>query len=270
MTLLALGILAGVIQARGYSLYINATKKHSITPSPTTWFIFSFDVFILTILEAGAGAQMEDLIVPAVCTVGAIWMAITLCIEKGQIVRATRLVKVSAMRHIKKWELVRAARFAFRIAMLFIRNARLPQDKSDRTVLLIAMVIVIGYFPLWFLGEVSTIIPKEIQHQAALWFLVLSTVNTVIGFWPTVKNYEHEHPGAWFVWTVAYTILLYIMISRKEPWGMLYAYPISSIFFHGLVGVLSLKPFIRKMKALVPSRSQAHLKWDRILFHIFF
>lgn len=231
MTLL-LGILAGVIQALGYALYIKSAQKNNSDPNPVTWLIFSVDVFVFTILEAGAGALIADLIVPVVCGLGALTVAVLL-LRKGKLV----------------WW---------------------PQDKNDRIVLVIAGVIIAGYLPTWFLSEFGNVISKETRHQAAVWFLVLSNLNTVVGFWPTLKNPEHEHPGSWLVWTIPYMLLLVILVMRAESQAILYAYPISGVFFHGLVGVLALKPFIKRMKAFFPERRKTDWKWDAILFRIFF
>lgn len=215
--LLIIGVLAGIVQIIGYGIYIYLDHTYeTIDPNPITWFMFAYGTFVLAILEWDSEATYAELIVPVVCSVGAIWVAWR-CWQK-------------ARRHNPSswWP-----------------NDWWPNDPWERGSFISDIVITIAYIGAWILAS-ATLLTEEGRMWAVLIFLLLSNLSTFPQFWPifstTYKNPRREHWLPWFVWTVAYGLLgIVTYLTHGTFWHVLMFYPASNFILHAVVGIISLK-----------------------------
>src|SRR3989344_871854 len=80
--ILLLGIAAGLLQAFGYVMYVRESLREEIHPNPATWLMFAYGVALLTILEWDRDASFALLVLPIVCGVMSIFVAV-LCWRQG-------------------------------------------------------------------------------------------------------------------------------------------------------------------------------------------
>jgi hypothetical protein len=106
------------------------------------------------------------------------------------------------------------------------------------------------------------------REKAALFFLLLSNLSTLPGFAPiikeTFKHPEHEHWLPWTIWTIAYMLLFWVVLTKADvphptswnittwsgeymAWLGLLLYPAMNAPLHGIVAILAL-----------PSRQKKH------------
>lgn len=201
-----LAVSSGIAHILGYALYIFKTARHDIHPNPTTWLIFAGDTLLLTILEAAAGAEISILILPITCSVGAVIVALLL-LKRGRL----------------KW----------------------PKDRPDQLVLFISTAIALLYTLLFIAQEIG-IVGVAYLTAAAIFFLLLTNLNTFIAFVPILREVyadpRSEHAGPWTVWTGAYSLLAlvtYLEVGFLPSTLILYTYPLSCAALHGAIAVLA-------------------------------
>lgn len=204
--LLFFSVLAGLLQLAGYIYYIQKTHRDDISPNPTTWLIFAFDTSVLTALEALAGAKWTLLFLPAMCSVGGIYIA---------------------------WLLRKAGKLHW------------PRDKADAYILSIGIAIALSYTVIFLLWN-FTLVSESLLFYAGYIFLILSNTNTLVAFTPIIKEVYtdplHEHSGPWAIWTLAYatlTIVTYMEVGISGHGMIFYVYPISCLVLHGTVAWLA-------------------------------
>lgn len=201
-----LAVSSGLAHILGYALYIFKTARYDIHPNPTTWLIFAGDTLLLTILEAAAGAEISILILPITCSIGAVIVALLL-LQRGRL----------------KW----------------------PKSRPDQLVLFISTAIALLYTSLFIAQEIG-IVGATYLAVAAIFFLLLTNLNTFIAFVPILREVyadpRSEHAGPWAVWTGAYSLLAlvtYFEVGFSPPTLILYAYPLSCAALHGAIALLA-------------------------------
>jgi SET domain len=80
--LIALGLTAAALQIAGYSLYIRNFLKHAIRPNAASFMMFSYGTSLLAFLEWRSAASATLLLLPLVCAVMGIMVAL-LCLRRG-------------------------------------------------------------------------------------------------------------------------------------------------------------------------------------------
>ncbi len=210
---LLLGIIAGLLQVIGYVIYI---LHEDIDPNPVTWFMFAYGTAILTLLEWDMKATLPELILPATCSIFAIFVS-------------WRCWKEARRRNPSKWW----------------PEDWWPSDKIQQMSFVSDILITIGYIGIWAFVAFGTMSP-EIKVLAIFWFLLLSNLSTFPAFYPiiheTYKHPEKENFLPWFIWAIAYTLLgIVTYVTHSEIFSLLMLYPISNAILHAGVGCMALR-----------------------------
>lgn len=211
--LLLLGICAGILQVIGYIIYI---LHDDIDPNPVTWFMFAYGTAILTILEWDMDATIPELILPATCSVFAIYVSLRCWVHARR-------------RDPSKWW----------------PEDWWPSDRIQQASFISDILITIGYVSIWAFVAFGTLTP-ETKLLAVFWFLLLSNLSTFPAFYPiiheTYKYPEKENYLPWFVWSAAYGLLgLVTYLSHYELLSLLMLYPVSNAILHAVVGIVALR-----------------------------
>lgn len=206
--LLLLGILAGILQVVGYLIYI---LHENIDPNPVTWFMFAYGTAILTLLEWDMGATLPELILPATCSLFAIYVSLSCWINARK-------------RDPHKWW----------------PEDWWPNDKIQQTSFIADILITLGYVSIWAFVAFGSLTP-EIKLIAVFWFLLMSNLSTFPAFYPIIiETYKHpdkENYLPWFIWSVAYVLLCMVTyISHEKLISLLMLYPVSNALLHVAVG----------------------------------
>lgn len=211
-----LAVVAGLLQALGYSVYFWKSVRHETEPNPTTWLMFAYGTALLTVLEWDRDATPALLILPTVCATLSVGVAL-LCKVRGTL----------------KW----------------------PKNRYSRAALMTDVTLTIGYVCV-ALASLTPFVTDEQRIALALAFLVLTNMSTAVSFVPmlkdTWKSPKDEHPLAWGIWTMAYSTLGLVTFLEKGAWTELMIYPVSCALLHGLVGLFALRAFLRPCHALRP------------------
>ncbi len=258
-----IGLLAGLFQLTGYVLYYTHVVKGEGKPNPLTWLMFGYGTVLLTTLEldsmfreamaalkADHGeiwqwqtstgkpnpilVMMSVLILPVVCSIGGLSVAVKIWIDN---------YKSTKTRWPKEWTI--------------------DWNDTDGRAFAVDLGLTVGYLILWaftLMGDTDSV-----EHKWwVIGFLLVSNATTIPNFIPifrsTKKEPEAEHPLPWFVWLIAYTLLIYptwvkssetvLMPSSWSPlsWDVsfyellaLMSYPVLNSVLHGLEGVIAFK-----------------------------
>ena len=210
--LIALGLIAGLLQFWGYWIYLTI---ESIDPNPVTWFMFAYGTAILTILEWDSDATFAELILPTVCAALSIWVSV-------------RCWLWARRRDPSRWW----------------PHDWWPEDRLEQYSFLTDIAITVGYLAAWGLATFA-LVPPEYREWAVLAFLLLSNASTLPSFYPLLRETyldpSKEHWLPWVIWTLAYLVLGYVtFVTQGTLWHVLMLYPASNALMHGLVAVVSL------------------------------
>jgi hypothetical protein len=211
--LLLLGIIAGILQIIGYIIYI---LHEDIDPNPVTWFMFAYGTAILTILEWDMEATLPELILPATCSIFAIYVSLRCWINARK-------------RDPSKWW----------------PEDWWPSDRIQQLSFVSDIIITIGYVAIWAFVVFGTMSP-DTKLLAVFWFLLLSNLSTFPAFYPiiheTYKHPEKENFLPWFIWAAAYGLLgIVTYVTHEELFGLLMLYPVSNALLHAVVGIVALR-----------------------------
>lgn len=211
--IIAGGVLAGILQLVGYTLYL---RNDDIDPNPVTWFMFAYGTLVLAILEWDAEATGPELILPTVCG----FMAIVVS--------------------FRCW--LRARR---RDPSRFWPHDWWPDDFWDRFSFVSDILITVGYVVAWAFATLAILTTSE-REWAVFAFLFLSNLSTFPSFYPILRSTwehpEHEHWLPWTIWAVAYGILgIVTFMTHDAFWHPLMFYPASNAVMHALVGIIALR-----------------------------
>lgn len=188
------------MQILGYWIYIKKSMGSEIEPNPSTWLMFAYGVLILGILEFDRGASLHILLLPGICAICAIVVALMLW-RRGKL----------------KW----------------------PNKWEEKLAFVIDVFLTVGYVTAWCL-EKSGILSPQTREICALVFLVCSNLTAISSFYPLLHEVRadprSEHPYPWSVWTVAYVTLAFATYFEEETWmGELMLYPALNAVLHGSV-----------------------------------
>ncbi len=204
-TVYTVTILSGLIQALGYLVYIRKSLRHEVEPNATTWFMFAYGTAMLTVLEWDHDANWTMLLLPIVCAVLSIRVAV-ICLSQGEL----------------KW----------------------PESWWDRGAFLMDVSLTIAYISVWAASREAYITEAQ-REVLVLTFLVLSNTSTIVSFVPilrgTAKDPHKEHPLPWFIWTTAYGCLGYVTYHEVGPFSVFMLYPVTGVLLHSLVGFLAMR-----------------------------
>lgn len=82
------------------------------------------------------------------------------------------------------------------------------------------------------------------QFQEALWANIFIQVSTVISFIPITLGAWHrsevERPKPWFWWSLAYGLDTILIAMSVQEWEE-FAYPVTCLFMHLMVGIIALR-----------------------------
>jgi hypothetical protein len=200
----ALSLLAGVMQAIGYFIYLRGSVRREIDPNATTWLMFAYDTTLLVILHATLGADPMILLLPAVCASCSIGVAVL------------------------GW---------------FRTGLRWPEDRTDRTALTSCLLLTAGYVSVTVLLT-QGLISSELHRHASIALLVFSNSTTCVSFLPLLRSVwrdrASERPGAWLVWSLAYGLLV-VSTLLHQGWRApeLALYPVCNMLLHLTVAWLA-------------------------------
>lgn len=203
MKLLWLGIAAGAFQVLGYILYIRGSLRNEISPNAASWFMFSYGTALLGVLEFSRGAEIELLILPALCATLSIFVA-ALCWRRGTL----------------HW----------------------PKEWQDQLAFVADVALTIAYFVAWSLAAWGAL-SEEGRGHANLTFLVLSNLTTMTSFAPLIRGVKsgtaRECSGPWVAWACAYTLLVAVTFAKEGFWTDLMMYPALNVYLHWRVAWLA-------------------------------
>lgn len=195
-----LGILAGALQALGYTLYIRQVLRKEIEPNAATWLMFAYGTALLGILEFSRGAGWELLYLPAACAAMSIVVAF-ICWKQGTL----------------HW----------------------PKEWQDQLAFVTDVVLTVCYAGAWGLA-VSGVLDESERGYANLAFLICSNLTTITSFSPLIRGaVRKESPMPWVVWTYAYTVLGVTTFATEGLWTELMIYPVLNAVLHARVAWLA-------------------------------
>lgn len=200
--LVYLAVASGLLQALGYIFYLRGVLHHGITPNPTTWLMFAYGTFLLGVLEYSRGAEWELLLLPAICAILSVVVAL-ICWKRG------------TLRWPKGWE--------------------------NRTVFIADILLTIGYCGAWAFVTYGLVSESE-RALTNLVFLICSNLTTLTAFTPLTleakRNPKGEQILPWTIWTSAYAVLG-IATYLEHGWGTeLMIYPVLNAVLHASVAWL--------------------------------
>lgn len=214
MSLAIFAIIAGLLQALGYYIYVQKSLRKEVEPNPTTWFMFAYGTVILTVLEFDLNADWTLLLLPVVCAVSAMFVAL-LCLKRGTL----------------RW----------------------PLHWMDRSAFLIDLFLTLAYVGVWYAASQDMVSEGE-RTLLVIVFLVLTNLSTIVEFTPlmkgTLEDPRSEHPLPWFVWTGAYATLGYVTFYESGWTSEFMLYPAINTVLHGFVCILATRRwFVRKNRS---------------------
>lgn len=202
MGVLALGILAALLQTLGYLAYGWKVLRKDIEPNATSWLMFAYGTTLLTIVEWDRDATLPILILPSVCAVLSICIAFY-CLSKMR----------------KMWW---------------------PEHLLERFSFTLDISLTILYIFTWILVDKS-IITDAHKGVAEVLILVCWNVGVFTAFFPLLRQVYHhprsEHPLPWIIWTIAYAILAYITSLEVGLFSELMLYPLSHCGVHAAIAL---------------------------------
>ena len=216
MSLGVLAIIAGLLQALGYFIYVKKSLKHEVEPNPTTWLMFAYGTSILTVLEFDLEASWMILVLPIICSVLSVFVAL-LCLKRGTL----------------RW----------------------PEKKVDRSAFMIDLALTCAYLSVWYLTSESYL-SEEQKGVLVVLFLVLTNASTVVSFAPLIKGAiddpHLEHPLPWLVWACAYGTLGYVTFYESGLVSEFMIYPALNTLLHASVGIVAIRRWFRPRAPLSP------------------
>lgn len=118
----------------------------------------------------------------------------------------------------------------------FTKRSYIPPERNDYFALSIDVTLLISYLSILYL-----IAPKADALAIGFVFLILTSLSTITTFYPILRTTylepSHETPIPWFIWTLAYSLLLYTVVLENLSW-LYMLYPILNIFLHASIGML--------------------------------
>jgi hypothetical protein len=204
-----LSIAAGVAIALGYVIYFFQTIRNEISPNPATWLMWAYGTILLTIVEADLNAPFWLLLLPIVCSVCGVGVAL-LCWRRNKM-------------HFPKG--------------------------TDAYAFFIDLILTCVYVCTWAFSEFGFLTGNQLLMATMVVLVCsnLSTIVSFIPIVrSTYSNPSHESPLPWFIWTFSYLFLGYatILAHGDDLTGsvmLLLLYPVSCFVLHGVIGLLAYR-----------------------------
>ncbi|MEM9336303.1 MAG: hypothetical protein AAGA35_00405 [Patescibacteria group bacterium] len=213
-----IGTIAGLVLFAGYVIYIWLDVVYDmIDPNPTTWFMFAYGTLILTVLEWDGEATLSLLILPTLCSLGGVIVALRLWYKAFK--------KDPTQWWPADWW---------------------PEDPWERWSFIGDIVITVAYIGVWIFAY-SALVDEASREWWVLVFLFLSNLSTFPQFYPLIsttwKDPETEHWLPWTVWTISYALLIVATLDATNGvwWHALMFYPASNVLMHGIVALIALR-----------------------------
>ena len=229
------GIIAGVLQLLGYTLYIRYQGKEEIEPNPYTWLMFAYGTVLLAFLELdniivnahGDFVTFALLLLPFICSLGAVVVFYLV------------------------WSRNRKLGYP--------QNIWWPKNTWDKGSLVIDILITICYVGIWGLS-LWALMTTGGREAWAWWLLFFSNVSTFPGFVPMLLEVwdepETEDYRPWLIWGLAYSALGIATYAEVQTlWHALMFYPLPNAIMHSLVGILA----VRRPKKNIPRLNRRRL-----------
>ena len=191
MALIAFAVMSGVLQIAGYIFYALKTRR----PNPLSWLMWAYGTTLVFILELDYGASWYILLLPAVCALSSIIIA----------VRCWKHRDLSGL------------------------------DWSDWSALGADVILTIGYVFAKYLenNEMLTKEGQETMTFAFIVLSNATTFTTfwptVRGIW---SEPSPEHWWPWRTWTLAYTALAVATALQYGPFSVFMMYPVLNMVVH--------------------------------------
>lgn len=201
---LVLGVLAGALQAAGYTLYLRYALRAETTPNPTSWLMFAYGTALVLLLEGTVGGPWPVLLLPAICAVSSIAVA----------------------------------------ALSFRQGATLRNlDRADLIAFGLDVSLTVAYLTAWSAQAGGFVDPASFGLVNGL-LLAGAAGTSITSFAPILRSTyhapEHERPWPWVVWSMAYGALGLATLLSNAPVTLL-IYPGINLVLHALVAVLSVR-----------------------------
>lgn len=200
-----LATLAGGVQALGYLRYLHFVRKGEIQPNPASAIMFAYGTGLLTVFEAAAGAGLELLVLPAICTAFAVLEAVLV---------ANRLRQEAPDRIAKLAFAVDLLLSALYLALWLTQQSGSASIRIDPVLALIFLICVNA-------TTFTSFIP-----------LLRSTL----------RNPGRERPDPWIVWAVAYALLIVAtLLDEGVGRPSLLIYPTTNLILHATLAGLAFR-----------------------------
>lgn len=198
----AFGILSGGLQAAAYLYYLAKARQRQIAPNPTSWLMWGYGTTLIFALELDSGATAAMLVLPAVCAVSSVAVAV-LCWQHGTL----------------RW----------------------PRERWERRSLHTDLALTAAYVATWALMT-ADLLPAARKDDTDIALLVIGNLSALVTFVPmlreTWREPDLEHPGPWIVWATAYLALgLATVCSLDWTWHLL-LYPALCFVLHVAVALV--------------------------------
>ncbi len=195
----ALGLLAALLQACGYFVYVTQVLRKEIRPNASSWTMFAYGTTLLLVLELDRGAQLSLLALPAVCAISSITIAMYCHFRGGRF-----------------W----------------------PKHAIDQMSFVLDVLITIVYITGWILLTRGNITPDQ-KETIDLTLLVCWNIGILTAFFPLLREvYHHPHLERslpWVIWSCAYATLVVTTLVSVGGVNELLLYPLINMIVHVFV-----------------------------------
>jgi hypothetical protein len=201
-----IAVLSGCAQAGAYAYYVALALRGTTWPNPMSWLMFAYGTTLVVVIETQAGANWHELLLPTVCAVCSIGIAV-LAWHKG--------------------------------------DAAARATATDWWTLRADVALTVGYAAVWAFSVYGALSVHQLAIANAL-FLIGVNATTFTSFLPlfmsALRDPSTEHPGPWILWSFAYLLLL--IATAMNPAGLqsalLLIYPAINFILHTNVAALVL------------------------------
>lgn len=214
-----LALLSGAFQILGHARYLRHVGRGEVTPNAATWVMYAYGSAAIALLELGAGATRQELVLPAICAL------VSTAIAMG------------------------AARQSF---------GRLQLDQLDRTVFAVDLLLTTSYVLLLGGHELHLVSTNTLNRMdiVVLTALNLTDVTSSIPIVrTTLRDPATERPGPWLAWGISYA-LLFLLTALQSSVSILLLFPAMSGGVCVVIGALSVRRQRRDMPPFAYERAE--------------
>src|SRR3989344_52012 len=202
MEVFALGIVAASLHVVGYLVYGFKVLRRDLLPNPASWVMFASGTTLLPVLEWDRSATIGLLLLPLVCAISSIVVAIY-CLRK-------------------------------------VRRAWWPEHLLEQASFVIDVLLTVAYVGAWILLA-QGVIGEGARSTTVIFILICWNVGIFTSFFPLLRQvYRHpmsEHFESWVIWTCAYAILTILTLVEQGGLDELFLYPALNAAVHGFIAL---------------------------------